>query len=149
MIIAIVTVLVYSALLAAAMIYRCVSSTVSDELTPFEYFLAGPVSWAILAVAIAAHKIRHFVKYHNRRSLVQNKETGEIFHCDRHDFDNVTNYPPYSTVKSAMFENYRNVWGKDFMFAGILNTRYTPKCVWKQYPALPDEIAKEARRIEP
>lgn len=114
----IATLLIYS--LIAVIIYFIARE--DDDI--FVYFGMGIVGWLLLVVFQIIASIQRFCRFHNKRSIFEDKNTGQKYICNLKDTEDI------------------RLWTNGYK----LIKRYAPKSEWKGLPYFDKEFVEASKR---
>lgn len=111
------------------------------------YYAIGFIGWVIALLSWIARRIKHWNKYHDKRSIFKNEETGEQYWCKLKDTNDINNWcEGYELVKryAPKFEwEILEPFSKEFLEKikrNCDNCMYEKDCTFDMYRASLDRI---------
>lgn len=120
----------------------------NKEKTITACLFAGPAGWSLLLATLIYEFVIRSWKYRGCKSLVKNRETGEVFFVPWRYYSKIIDCKTYWIVYNTekMLEACKPLIKKSLLGVdGSIDTRYIPKAVWRcsVYPSLSKKETKK------
>lgn len=122
-----------------------VISTKEDESVAI-YYAIGVIGWIVSLFCLIVKRIIHWNKYHDKRSIFKNEETGKQYWCKTKDSNDVEWVEGYKIVKRYALKSEWSVlepFSKEFIEKSKCNCdncKYDDDCTFDMYRASLDRI---------